>query len=73
MQLTLFEPEEKRFPERTYHDELGRFCTKDEAIRKKVNYWKMKAAAYERAYLAVTKRLIKLERNAQHIVKHRDL
>jgi len=72
MQLTLFEPETKRFP-KTYHDEMGRFCTKDDAIRKKMNYWKMKAAAYERAYLAVSKRLIELERNAKHINEHRDI
>ena len=64
MQLTLFEPEIKRFSRRTYHDDLGRFCSKEEAIKRKVNYWKTKSEAYGRAYLAVTKRLIELERNA---------
>ena len=73
MQLTLFKPENKRFPKKTYHDELGKFCSKEEAFNKKLNYWKRKAESYERAYLAVSKRLIELERNAQHIVKHRDL
>lgn len=73
MQLTLFSPENKKFPKRTYHDEQGRFCTKEEAVRKKISYWQRKAEAYERAYLSVTKRLNELERNAQHLIKHGDI
>ena len=64
MQLTLFEPENKRFPKKTYHDEMGRFCSKDEAIRKRMRFLENEAEKWRRAYLIVTKRLIELERNA---------
>ena len=65
MQLTLFEPTNKRFSRNTYHDKKGRFCSKEEDMKRRLEYWKRKAESYERAYLAVAKRLIKIERNEQ--------
>ena len=64
MQLTLFEPAKRRAT-KTYHDKKGRFCSKEDDMKRRLDYWKRKADAYERAYLAVTKRLIKIERNEQ--------
>lgn len=62
MQLTLFEPAKRRII-KTYHDEKGRFCTKDEAIKKHMRYLEREAEKWRRAYLVVVKQLNKEKRD----------
>jgi len=63
MQLTLFEPTNKRFSRNTYHDKKGRFCSKEEAIRKRMRFLENEAEKWRRAYLIVVKQLNEEKRN----------
>ena len=62
MQLDLFKQATRVHKNR---DDLGRFCTEKDYSKRRINYWKHKAEMYERAYLAVTKRLNEINRK-QH-------
>jgi len=62
MQLDLFKQATRVHKNR---DERGRFCDKIKYLIRLVNYWKHKAEMYERAYLAVTKRLNEINRNGK--------
>ena len=62
MQLDLFKQATRVYKNR---DDLGRFCTEKDYSKRRISYWKHKAEMYERAFLAVTKRLNEINRNGE--------
>lgn len=62
MQLELFYTETKL--QKTYHDERGRFCSREKALKRRIEMLKKDRDMWLRAYLIVAKQLNEGKRNA---------
>lgn len=70
MQLTLFEPARTKRTTKTYHDDQGKFCSKEKAWEKKLNEAIRERDMWYRAYAILVKQYNEEKRNAQHPIKH---